>query len=127
MVIPTREKTAYDGWFCAFATIDLEDQANEEAFELIQAAMESSYFDQYVVYYTGEYDAEKDETEDFGLTFNIATYADYNEMEEHGQIEDLFTAKGQQLVKYNKQTIKVSETANNTNEIGAKIVKVTVK
>ena len=122
--LPTKEIAGYDGWMCVFGQIDLEDAGNKSAFELIEKAF-SNEFDQYAAYFTGEYDQTKSD-EDYGLEFNLDTYADYNEKSENDQIEDIFVAEGKQLVKYNAQTFKVAE-VEDTGVVAAKVVKAIIK
>lgn len=107
--IPTSETevSALSEWFCIFAQFDLSDSDNANAIELIVNALEQSTTE-YVVYYTGEYG---------NLTQHIVLAEDFNE-------EDVFEAEGNQLVCYNKQTIKVPTVEG---EFAAKIVKAEVK
>ena len=121
--MPTVKLSGYDKYFCVFATIDMENETNADAFQMILDATKADTFDQYMVYYTGEYDAEKGAEEDYGLTAHIVKYADYDE----ALIDDLFVAEDAQLVKYNAHYIKVSEPEQGSKNVGAKIVKATIK
>lgn len=101
--IPTAEIAGYNEWFCVFAQIDLTDATNSETLALIIDAFETGAdYDEYTVYYTGEYDAEKPD-ENHGLTYNVVD-ADQFDKE---QIDDLFVAEGDQYVCYNHYTVKV--------------------
>ena len=116
--IPTSTITAYDDWFCVFAKIDFEEDGNEDALNTIIDGCNTSLADytEYVIYYTGEYDEAKT-NENHGLTFHCVEKEDYEEDE----IDDLFTAEGEQYVCYNKTTIKVPVVLT-TNEPAVKIV-----
>lgn len=115
--IPTSEKTDYNGYFCVFAQYDTENTANANAIEAITSIL-SSNSTEYIVYYTGEYDAAKAD-ENYGLTFHAVKSEDFDEDTE------VFEAKGQQLVCFNKKTVKIPNTVD--GKISAKISKITVK
>ncbi len=112
--LPTTNLTSYDGWFCVFATIDLEDATNKEAIDGLKSAVLTNS-QTYEVYYTladgAEYDAEKDE-ENNGLTFNCA--------EEVPEGVEPFEPEGEQYECYKQHQIKLAKGAGNT--CGAKIV-----
>ena len=125
--MPTKEIASYNGWFCLFGLIDLDNLDNKNALDLIIAAFDSSaQRDDYMVYYTGDYNEEADYLTNYGLTQNIVALADYNEMIEDGEIKDLFTAEGNQLRKYNSVKISVPEISA-SGVVGAKVVKAIVK
>jgi hypothetical protein len=86
-----------------------------KAFDLIINAFEDSNYEEYVLYYTGEYDASKS-NENNGLTAHVVDSESFDE-------KDYFEAKGNQLVCYNKQTIKVPTF---DGEISAKVVSIKV-
>ena len=117
--IPTAdsELSSYNGWFCIFAQFDVEDEDNAYALDLILNAFDSEDYAEYVVYYTGEYDANKAD-EDYGLEKHIVLASDFEDS------DAVFEAEGEQLVSYNKQTIKVP---TNENAFALKIVKAEVK
>ncbi|MBQ3116018.1 MAG: hypothetical protein IJC07_03210 [Clostridia bacterium] len=101
--IPTSTISEYDDWFCVFATIDFEEEGNEDALnKIIKACDDGAEFANYVIYYTGEYDASKP-NENFGLTFHCEKEEDFLEDE----VENLFEAKEDQYVCFNKTLIKV--------------------
>lgn len=101
--LPTTTLTEYDDWFCVFATIDFEEEGNEDALnKIINACGSSADFVNYVVYYTGEYDLSKPDA-NFGLTFHCEKEEDFLEDE----VEDMFVAEGEQYTCFNKTTIKV--------------------
>lgn len=119
--IPTSEKTAYDGYFCVFAQYDTADTANAKAIEAITAIFAADYYTEYVIYYTGEYDAEKAD-ENYGLTFNVMTKKDFDALDEE---PEMFKAEKEQLVCFNKKTVKIPNVAG--GEVSAKVKSVKVK
>ena len=116
--IPTSDSSAMNDWFCVFAQFDLEDEDNANAIDLITKAFEAETTE-YIVYYTGEYDASKAD-ENYGLTQHIVLKEEFEEAD----VDDIFEAEGKQLVCYNQQTIKVP---TKDGAISAKIVKAEVK
>lgn len=119
--MPTSSLSNYNGEFCVFAKIDLDDETNSDTFTDITTYVGGSNRTSYTVYYTGEYDETK-VNDNFGLTGHIVKTSDYEEP------EDLFTAEGNQYVEYNKKTINVPtyEKANVTN-FGVVVKSVKVK
>lgn len=117
--IPTAEKTDYNGYFCIFAQYDTEDTANAKAIEAITAIFANSdYYTEYVIYYTGEYDTEKPD-ENYGLEFHAVKKADFDEDTE------VFEAEKEQLVCFNKKTVKIPNLAD--GKVTAKVNSVKVK
>ena len=115
--IPTSEKSDYNGYFCIFAQYDTEDAANAKAIEAITAIFSNAdYYTEYVIYYTGEYNAEKPD-ENYGLTFHAVKKADFDEDTE------VFEAEGQQLVCFNKKTVKIPNVVGGTVSAEIKSVK----
>lgn len=112
--LPTEAITNYDGYFCIFAVIDTDDAANSSAFDAMTGIFDSDYED-YVIYYTGEYDAEKDNC---GLTSHCVLESDFNKLTEEEK-ENVFTAEKNQSVAFNKRNVNLSE--------NAKIISVKVK
>lgn len=107
MFMPTQDLSEYDGYFCIFAQIDLEDSQTEKAFNAITTAFDNTEaLASYVVYYTGEYD--KNAELNHGLTFNYLPSEDFDEDE----IENLFVAKDNQLVCYNYHTVSIPVAPN---------------
>ena len=104
--IPTNDQDAtlsgYKGWFCIFAQMDMENEDNAHAIELIQEALLAANTTTYVVYYTGEYDAEQADN-NHGLTKHIVPADDFVLSE----VPDIFTAKDDQEVCYNRHDITV--------------------
>lgn len=103
LFIPTDTLSEYDGQMCIFATIDLESTANADALKLIEAAYSDDNVEEYVIYYTGEFDAEK-ATENYGLTYKCVLAEDFDEDE----IEDLYKAEGREYVSFNHYTVKLA-------------------
>jgi cyclophilin family peptidyl-prolyl cis-trans isomerase len=103
LFIPTDTIAEYDGQMCIFATLNLEDAANAEALKLIESAYSADNLEEYEVYFTGEFDAEK-EDENYGLTYNCVLAEDFDEDE----VEDLFKAEGNQYVSFNHYTVKLA-------------------
>lgn len=112
--MPTSSISNYDGWFCVFAMLDMEDQDTADAFELIISALAEDN-EEYELYYTGEYDSEKAD-QDYGLTANIVESYQFDE-------EDYFEPEGAQLVKYERRTITVPV---HEGVVSAKILSITV-
>ncbi len=109
-MLPTSAIAGFDEWMCVFATIDLEDSDNANTIANLKSALNDNS-DTYEIYYTGEYDAEKDD-ENNGLTFNCK--------EEVPEGTTVFEPEGEQYECYKQQQIKVAKGAGNT--CGAKIV-----
>ncbi len=110
----------YEGWFCIFAQMDLSSDEASTAFSVIDALFTiDTYYEEYVIYYTGEYDETKAD-QNHGLTFNCVPA----DMFEEGT--EVFEAEGDQLVCYNKTTIRIA-VAPETKEVAAKIVSGNVK
>ena len=105
--MPTSSIASYDKYFCVFAQYDVNSDANEETLTALSTAFLADNCENYVIYYTGEYD---------NLTFNCVRESKFNK----DAIEDLFVAEGTELACYNYYTISVPVTANGV--IGAKIV-----
>ena len=115
LYMPTSTKTDYDGFFCVFGELDLDDEETTDAMSLILSVLNgSTYSTSYTQYYTGEYGS---------LTYHCVP------TDEFGSETEVFEAKGDQLVSYNKTELKipVAEVDGVTNTVTAKIVKVTVK
>ncbi len=122
--IPTAENVEFNGYFCVFATIDLEDEANTDALSYISEAVDNNA-EQYVIYYTGEYDATK-VNENYGLTFNSMLKSEFDKLSSD-EIEELeiFEAEGSEYVEYNQKTISVATFTD--GKTGAFIKKAIVK
>lgn len=111
--MPTKTISAYNGYFCVFGEYDIADEDIQELFDLISEALTNSEnYTLYTVYYKGEYDKAKADT-NYGLTGYCVKSEDFTE-------EDVFEAEFGQLVEYNKHEIRIS---NQT----VKIKSVTVK
>ncbi len=114
--LPTTSMTSYDNWFCVFAMLDLEDEETANGLDLIINAFDEDGYEEYVLYYTGEYDESKP-YQNHGLTAHCEKSELFDET-------DYFKAEGNQLVCYNKQTIKVP---TYEGEISAKVVSISIK
>ncbi len=119
--MPTSSISSYNGWFCVFAKVDLDNEDNSETWNLIKAMFsgdDTSYVE-YTVYYTGEYDANKSFDENHGLTFHCVESEDFSLGD-----GEYFDAENNQYTCYNKYTLKVPVyKANNVIKgVGAKIV-----
>jgi len=121
MFIPTDTISEYDGQMCIFATIDLEDANNANALKLIESAYADANVEEFEIYYTGEFNAEKVD-ENYGLTYNCVAKDDFDEEE----IEDLFKAEGAQYVSFNHYTVKLAVFGED-NAPAVKVVSASVK
>ena len=71
-------QTRYDGCFCVFGQFNLEDTANVTAFDALTKMFSTSdNYDEYKVFYTGEYDPSKPNC---GLTFHCTTKERFTEL-----------------------------------------------
>ena len=126
--MPTSSISSYDGYFCVFATFDTEDTANTTAFNALSAVFGSSArYTDYVIYYTGEYDAAK-ATENYGLTFNVALKDTFEENYDEGEGTyngvKVFEAEKDQLTEYNYKTVYIPNVVNGNVTAVIKSVKV---
>ena len=79
-------QTKYDGSFCVFGQFNLEDTANITAFDGLQSIFSNSNnYDEYVIFYTGEYDASKPNC---GLTFHCVTKDRFEELKKYKKYTD---------------------------------------
>ena len=102
--IPTEAISDYNGYFCVFAVYDKNATANAEAIDALGKVFDSSdNYVEYVIYYTGSYDAAK-ANENYGLTFHCVTKTEFNDIDE----DTVFEAKNEQLANFNKQTVRIS-------------------
>lgn len=102
--IPTGDLSKYDGYFCVFAKYDTENADNSAAIEALTDFFASSEnYEEYYIYYTGEYDASK-ASENYGLTFNCVKAEDYDEND-----EGIFKADEEknELVRYNSTKVRL--------------------
>ncbi|MBR5900285.1 MAG: peptidylprolyl isomerase [Clostridia bacterium] len=122
--MPTATTASYNGYYCVFGKIDLENEDTSAVFTTLNSTFaDRDNYTSLVIYFTGEYDANKPD-QNHGLTFNCVTSEYFNELPEEEK-EQIFVAEGSQLVCYNQYTIKV---ANNGNgKCGAIVKGATVK
>ncbi len=120
--MPTSNLTAnYDGWFCVFGQFDLENEDNSETWADIKNLLATeTYYEEYTIYYTGEYNAEGSVTNN-GLTFNCDTSVNYESVDE----KTVFTPEGEQLAGYASHKIKVPmiNKGNKKNKTVSAVVK----
>ncbi len=106
--IPTQSISSYNDYFCIFAQYDVNNSGNSDALSALTNAFSAEEnYEEYVIYYTGEYE---------NLTFNCVAKDDFDE-ESLG--DDLFKADGAQLTCYDHYTIRVPM---NEGNVAAKIV-----
>ncbi len=104
--MPTSSISTYNEWFCVFALIDLTNDDNSEAWELIKNAFANDT-ESYTVYYTGDYDQQNPNANDgYGLDFNCVKSADFEDSEDVFEANTDDSSK-QELYCYNKQEITV--------------------
>ena len=119
--MPTSSISGYNGWFCVFALVDLENEDNSATWELLKATLsgENASYVEYTVYYTGEYDEDRSFEENHGLTFNCVESDDFDL-----DAGEYFDAENGQYTCYNKYTLKVPvyKVNNAVKGVGAKIV-----
>lgn len=129
---PTTAISGYNGYFCIFGQIDLEDESNAKAMSAIEQALKTkNTCSEYVVYYTnGENYTYDNSVANNGLTFNCMPSEDFAEkygknptvekLEENG----IFVPENDQYVCYGNYTIRIPMT---NNLPAAKIKSVKVK
>ncbi len=125
MYMPLQEILDYDGHFCVFGKFDVEEENNKNVLDAIMAVFdgEDDYFDEYKVYYTGEYDKDKAD-ENYGLTFNYVLNSDFKDMKD--SIANLFDVEeGNYIADYNPYKIYVPKVKE--GKVGAQIVSATIK
>ena len=119
--MPTESLSSYNGYFCVFAKLALDQEETETAFNAITSIFTTSTsYTTFIVYYTGSYDATKAD-QNHGLTFNCVTQEYFNSLDEE-EVEQLgiFKAEGQQLECYNQYKIRVPNNSA-TGKCGAMV------
>lgn len=119
--MPTTSIVSYDKWMCVFGKLALGDESTSTAIEgIINAFGDAGEYEEYVIYYTGEYDESK-VNENHGLEFHCVPKSEFN-----ADMDGLFVAEDSQYVCYNHYTIQVPVTGENgsiaTKVVSAKIV-----
>ncbi|MBO4251870.1 MAG: peptidylprolyl isomerase [Clostridia bacterium] len=118
LTMPTASKSAYDGYICVVGKYDADDETNKSVVSAISAIFSTtSYFSEYIIYYTGEYDAAKPD-ENYGLTFHAVKADDFDDETE------VFEAEGKQLVCFNKKTVWIPNAVDGECTAMIKSVKV---
>lgn len=117
--IPTDTISAYDGYFCVFGQYDAEDTENKAVLDALTTAFTSGNYDEYVVYYTGEYDANK-ANENYGLTAHIVEKSDFDSTAIEGLFKSENVADKAGLICYDYYTVQLPVNAN--GGVAAKIV-----
>ncbi len=119
--MPLENVSNYDKWFCVFGMFDMQDESTSKAFSAINTALsDDGNYEDYVVYYTGEYDETKPD-ENFGLEFHCVPESEFDE-----DMDGLFVAEGTQYVCYNHYTIQIPVTSTNSG-FAAKVISAKVK
>ncbi|MBQ8426765.1 MAG: peptidylprolyl isomerase [Clostridia bacterium] len=114
--MPTTSITSYNKWMCVFGKLVLDNESTATAIEgIINAFSDGGEYEEYVVYYTGEYDESK-VNDNHGLEFHCVPIDEFDE-----DMADLFVAEGSQYACYNHYTIQVPVTGTN-GSIAAKVV-----
>ncbi len=119
--MPTEAISGYNGYFCVFAKINLNDEANSDALEKIIAATQKDT-DTYTVYYTGDYDSSNADGS-YGLNGNCVLKSQFDKDE----IDNLYESDEDklELVGYNYYDIEVPVTA--TGDVAVKITSIKIK
>ncbi len=115
--------SGYDDYFCVFGKINLENSAT--TFEKLLNAFGSGNYEEYYMYYTGEFD---ENATNYGLQPHIITADEYSELSTE-EIEAIFDAEegqNKQLVEFNKKKIRISKDLTNGAK-SAVVNKITVK
>ncbi|MBO5927500.1 MAG: hypothetical protein J6Q32_01430 [Clostridia bacterium] len=122
MYMPTETLSSRNGYFCVFGTFDTSKESVSDSWDLIRTSINiSEYRTNYVVYYTGEYNAD-DSVLNNGLTFNCVTETEYNQMSA-SEKEKIFKPEGEEYACYFPSTIRASFYEEN----GVKKPAVTIK
>lgn len=127
MYLPVQEILDHDGHFCVFGKFDVEEENNKKVIDALMAVFDSEtgndYFDEFKVYYTGEYDKEK-ANQNYGLTFNYVQDSEFNDIKD--DIANLFEAeKGNYIADYNPYKIYVPKVKE--GKVGAQIVSANIR
>lgn len=114
--LPTTAVTNYDGYFCVFGQMDMDDEANATALSAIEQALKNeANGEDYVVYYTdGENYTADNAVENNGLTFNYKTDDDfesaYGKTPTVKTLEDngIFVPENDQYICYEYHTVRIA-------------------
>lgn len=125
MYLPLQEILDYNGHYCVFGKFDPEEENNKRVFDALYALFDgdNDNFDEFKVYYTGEYDETKP-NENYGLKFNYMPNSDFANKKDG--IANLFEkTEGNYLDDYNPHRIYVPKVVGGM--VGAQIVSANVK
>lgn len=125
MYFPLEEILDYDGHYCVFGKFDVEEENNKRVIDALYALFDgdNDNFDEFKVYYTGEYDFEKP-NENYGLKFNYMKNSEFANKKDG--IENLFEkTEGIYLDDYNPHKIYVPKVVD--GKVGAQIVSAKIK
>lgn len=116
--LPSETITEYDGYFCVFATIDLNAGTNQFALGAIASALSGDNYESYVIYFTGEYDETKLD-ENYGLTFHALKKADFDKLTDDEK-DEIFVANKDgenknELLEFNQKTVRIAKDVEGVN------------
>lgn len=116
--LPSETITEYDGYFCVFATIDLNAGTNQFALGAIASALSGDNYESYVIYFTGEYDETKPD-ENYGLTFHALKKADFDKLTDDEK-DEIFVANKDgenknELLEFNQKTVRIAKDIEGVN------------
>lgn len=114
--LPTTSVSDYNGYFCVFGQMDMDDEANATALSAIEQALKNeANGEDYVVYYTGGENYTTDNSvANNGLTFNYKTDDDfenaYGKTPTVKTLEDngIFVPENDQYVCYEYHTVRIA-------------------
>ncbi len=104
LYMPTSSITSRDGYFCVFGKFDLEKEENVETWSIIKNTVDSaSNREEYVIYYTGEYNTSSS-VKNNGLEFHCIPIDEYEEMDK----TNVFMPSGNEFYSYFPTTISAA-------------------
>ncbi len=132
--LPLSAISTYDDWFCVFGTIDFESEENSETVSLIEKALADAHNQEYVIYYTGEYNSD-DSVVNNGLTFNCMFKTLYDDKIEDDEFKDsIFETEenSSEYACYNARTVyipvaRMSETGEDNIKLAVEVTDVVIR